>query len=166
MHLKNKKGKIYASLLNFLEGKKCTPFIAPLDVALSKSKQDHKIFNVVQPDVMVVCDGSKLEDGKKVFGAPDFVVEILSPSTSRKDQLEKLNLYLKYKVKEYWIIDPENMWAWPYILNDQGIYELERVYDLSQEEVPIKILKGYKINLIKENKEWLKIEDTKLTQDK
>lgn len=157
-------GAIYTQLVLFLEGKKCTPFIAPLDVAFSKSKQEHKIFNVVQPDVMVVCDIKKLEDGKKVFGAPDFVIEILSPSTSRKDQLEKLNLYLKYKVKEYWIIDPENMWVWPYLLNEQGMYELGKVYELTNEEVPVKVLKGCKINLIKyieENKEWLLEKTTK-----
>lgn len=157
-------GKVYADLLSFLEGKKCTPFIAPFDVALSRSKQDNKIFNVVQPDVFVVCDTNKVQKSK-VFGAPDFVIEILSPSSKRQDRLYKFNLYGKYKVKEYWIIDPEDMSVWPYLLNQQGIYEIKRVYDLRKQAIPVKVLKGCKINLkefIKENKDWFdSTKDTK-----
>lgn len=162
-------GKIYAELLEFLEGKKCTPFIAPLDVAFSKSRQNNKIKNVVQPDVFVVCDRNKIEDGR-VFGAPSFVIEILSSSTSRKDRIEKLNLYQKYQVKEYWIIDPVEKSVTPYILNEQGFYMIEKVYELTKEEVPVKTLKGCKINLIeylKENSSWIDTtKDTKIDEDK
>lgn len=162
-------GEIYTQLALFLKDKKCKPFIAPLDVAFSKSRQDNKIHNVVQPDVFVVCDIEKLED-KKVFGAPSFVLEILSPSTSRKDQVEKLNLYQKYQVEEYWILDPNNMTVMPYILNEQGLYEIEKAYDLTREEIPVKILKGCRINLkefLKQNSNWLETtKDTKIDKNK
>lgn len=156
-------GEIYAQLRDFLKGKKCRPFISPLDVVLSKSRQNNKILNVVQPDVFVVCDTNKIDE-TMIFGAPDFVIEILSPSSIRHDQLEKLNLYQKYKVKEYWIIDPVAMTVLPYLLNEQGAFVLEKVYDL-KEKIPVRILNGCSINLkefIEENTDWL---DTKNTQN-
>lgn len=150
-------GEIYAQLGAFLRGKKCKPFIAPLDVSFSKSRQNDEIYNVVQPDVFVVCDNEKIDD-KKIFGAPSFILEILSPSTSRKDKLEKMNLYQKYGVKEYWILDPTDMIVTPYILDEQGFYKVEQVYDLAREMVPIKILENCKIDMrefIKENSELM-----------
>lgn len=150
-------GEIYAQLRDFLKGRKCKPFIAPLDVTFSKSRQNNKIKNVVQPDVFVVCDNEKIDD-EKIWGAPSFALEILSPSTSRKDKLEKMNLYQKYGVKEYWILDPKDMIVTPYILDKQGCYKVERVYDLTNEVVPIKILENCKIDIrefIKENSELM-----------
>lgn len=153
-------GEIYVQLVLFLKGKKCKPFIAPLDVTLSKNKQYNQIYNVVQPDVLVVCDMDKLK-GKRISGAPSFAIEILSPSTSRKDRVEKLNLYQKYQVQEYWILDPEDMSVTPYTLNEKGFYVIEKAYELTKEEVPVKTLKGCKINLIeflKENSDWIEEE--------
>lgn len=150
-------GEIYALLREFLKGKKCKPFIAPLDVTLPKMKQYNKIFNVVQPDVFVVCDIETIEE-IRIADAPSFVLEILSPSTRRKDQLEKLNLYQKYGVKEYWILDPKAMIIMPYILDEQGFYKIEKVYDITKDVVPVKVLKGCKIDLrefIKENDRWM-----------
>src|SRR6266545_1618689 len=77
----------------FLDGKTCRPFAAPTDVVLDD-------YNVVQPDILVVCDKEKLSEAN-VLGAPDLVVEILSPSTSRKDRREKMALYERFGVKEY-----------------------------------------------------------------
>ena len=146
-------GEIYAQLRNFLKGKTCKVFIPPIDVALSKSKEDNKIKNVVQPDVLVVCDPKKIEV-KKIFGAPDFIVEVLS-TDRRHDMLYKYNLYQKWGVKEYWIIDPDEGIIMPYTLNKNGFYEHETLYDI-REEVPVKVLKGFKIclkELYEENKE-------------
>ena len=90
-------------LWTFLKGKKCELFMAPADVRLSYDTTDD---TVVQPDLFVVCDKSKL-DGKACIGAPDLVIEILSPSTARIDMLKKFHAYLKAEVLEYWIVDPE-----------------------------------------------------------
>lgn len=100
-------GFIYAELRNYLKGKKCTPFISPLDVVLfEKQKSTNKIQNVFQPDVFVVCDPKKISD-KKINGAPDLIFEVVSPASETHDYLRKLNAYLNNGVKEYWVINPE-----------------------------------------------------------
>ena len=92
---------------NFLVGNLCRPYIAPLDVRLPEAdEKDEDVDTVVQPDLLVVCDPEKL-DSKGVRGAPDFIVEILSPRTTMRDQYLKAELYKKHGVKEYWIIDPD-----------------------------------------------------------
>ena len=94
-------------LANFLVGKKCKAFSAPFDVRLFEKPGDspEDVDTVVQPDLMVVCDQSKL-DRHGIYGAPDLVVEIISPSTQRYDRLVKLDLYQRAGVQEYWIVDP------------------------------------------------------------
>jgi len=82
----------------------------------------------VQPDILVVCDPAKLiEEG--VRGAPDFIVEILSPATALKDQSEKKELYEKKGVREYWVVNPHTLETFVYLLRD-GSYGLPRVYSL------------------------------------
>lgn len=95
-------GDIYSQLLQYVKqhGRKCMPFIAPTDVQL-----DRDIWTMVQPDVLIVCDRSKI-NRKRVFGAPDFAVEILSPSSKRKDLLIKSAKYHNAGVREYWLVDP------------------------------------------------------------
>ena len=99
-------GEIYFQLRRALEGKPCRTFIAPVDVRLPKADEaDDQINTVVQPDVLVVCDASKL-DRRGVRGAPDFVVEVLSPGTAAHDQVRKRRVYERAGVKEYWLIHP------------------------------------------------------------
>jgi len=101
-------GTIFSDLANFLRAKPCKVYISPFDVLLPDGEEpDDDVDSVVQPDVVVFCDRSKLtEAGAR--GAPDLVVEILSPSTSKKDQHEKLSLYERHGVREYWVVDPGN----------------------------------------------------------
>ena len=96
-------GFIHKQLLDFALERKgpCLPFMSPVDVQLD---EDDK--TVVQPDVLIICDRSKLQNGR-VFGAPDFLVEVLSPSTRKKDMRLKLYKYANAGVREYWIVDPE-----------------------------------------------------------
>lgn len=96
-------GLIYARLLAFVSAQQggCLPMISPIDVQLD---QDNR--TMVQPDVIVVCDRDKVAL-RCVYGAPDFVVEVLSPATRRKDMILKLNKYLNAGVREYWLIDPD-----------------------------------------------------------
>ena len=79
----------------------CQLFSAPFDVKLSD-----KPLTIVQPDIMVICDKDKL-DGKRCNGAPDFIIEIVSPGNPSDDYIRKLYYYKNYGVREYWIVDPE-----------------------------------------------------------
>ncbi len=91
---------------NFLKGGKCKGYSAPFTVRLpNPDEADNEITDVAEPDIVVVCDPDKLDD-EGCRGAPDFIVEILSPSTSLRDHRDKLEMYERHGVKEYWIIDP------------------------------------------------------------
>ena len=100
----------------FLEGRTCEVYSAPFDVLFPDGDEiDDEVDTVVQPDVVVFCDTAKLtREGAR--GAPDLIVEILSPSTSKKDQREKFELYQKHGVKEYWVVDPAGEWLCVYRL--------------------------------------------------
>ncbi|MEQ1529280.1 MAG: Uma2 family endonuclease [Methylococcales bacterium] len=99
-------GEIYFQARQALQGKACRAFIAPVDVRLPKRNEaDEQVDTVVQPDVLVVCDSNKL-DKRGVRGAPDWIVEVLSPSTAGHDQIKKRQLYEQHGVREYWLIHP------------------------------------------------------------
>lgn len=139
-------GEIYAQLHNCLKGKKCKAFVSPLDVCLSGVKNPKKEYNVVQPDVLVVCDENKLTKDMGIQGAPDLVIEVLSPSTRRHDTYRKFNLYQHYGVREYWIIDTEAEVIYQYILNEKNIYTLPKTYEIT-EDIKVNILKNCIISL-------------------
>ena len=104
---------------DYLRGKRCTPFADGVDLYLTE--EDRFI-----PDMMVVCDPDKIKhDG--VYGAPDLVVEVLSPSTMRNDRMGKKEVYQACGVREYWLVDPENRTIEQYLLQD-GKLELNMVY--------------------------------------
>jgi Uma2 family endonuclease len=94
----------------YLREKECMSFSAPMDVCLFADNEtaDADIQDWVQPDLSVVCDHDKIKE-KKIIGAPDFIIEVLSPSTASNDRWIKYNSYAKAGVKEYWIVDPVNM---------------------------------------------------------
>jgi Uma2 family endonuclease len=101
-------GELYRKFGNYLDGKSCRVFVAPFDVRLlSEGKRNDEVKNVVQPDTTVICDTGKIDD-KGCNGAPDLIIEVLSPSTAKMDRGEKLKLYRRARVKEYWIVDPAN----------------------------------------------------------
>ncbi|GHU65550.1 hypothetical protein FACS1894184_01550 [Clostridia bacterium] len=89
-----------AQLRNYLKGKTCIVRVSPYDVKLSER-------NVVQPDVLIICDRKKIDPKKGCIGAPDYIAEVTSPSTSSIDSLRKFNLYREFGVREYWIIHPD-----------------------------------------------------------
>ena len=100
-------GEIFRQLANYLEGKKCEVYPAPFGVRLFEKDGDtpDDVDTMVEPDISVICDKKKL-DKHGCKGAPDMVIEILSPSTRRHDRLVKLNLYQRAGVREYWIVSP------------------------------------------------------------
>ena len=88
-----------------LENSDCEVFAAPFDVKLSEESEDDAP-TVVQPDVVLCCDGDKLTEWG-MQGAPDLIIEIVSPASGRKDRKQKFSLYKRYGVREYWIVDPD-----------------------------------------------------------
>ena len=105
----------------FFDKKQCQAYSAPFDVRLPVSRKKGRDTTVVQPDLCVICDESKL-DQKGCAGAPDLVIEILSPGNSRKEMREKFEVYEEAGIREYWIVDPERETVIAYVLNEQGKY--------------------------------------------
>ena len=124
-------GFLYKKFLDHVMERKgpCYPFISPVDVQLDCDDK-----TVIQPDVLIVCDRSKYRNGR-VFGAPDLVVEVLSPSSRKKDMHIKLSKYYNAGVREYWIVDPEKKMLVQYDLEH---LELPSVYN-SEQTVPVLI---------------------------
>ena len=127
-------GQIYFHLVSYISGKggPCIPFIAPIDVQLDCDDK-----TIVQPDVMILCDRSKYTP-QRIVGAPDFVVEVLSKSTRKKDIFIKLNKYRSAGVREYWMVDPDK--------KNVMVYHFENDDDLSvytfRDKVPVGIYGG------------------------
>lgn len=118
-------GELFRQLANYLRGKKCKVYAAPFDVRLFEEDGDRPedVGTVVEPDITIVCDPAKLdEQGCK--GAPDMVVEILSPATQRHDRFIKFSLYQKAGVREYWLVDPGSKIVQSFILED-GHYSVK-----------------------------------------
>lgn len=100
--------EIYSHFRQHLAGKSCKALTAPLDIELfgwaTKFSEDP---NVVQPDVMIICDLEKINKNGKYEGVPALLVEVLSPSTKGRDLVIKLNLYMRSGIREYWVVDPD-----------------------------------------------------------
>ena len=125
----------------------CNVYYAPFDVRFPQNGEtvNDKIYTVVQPDISVICDGSKLDE-YGCLGAPDMIVEILSPSTGKRDMYEKFLLYESSGVKEYWIVYPKDQAVHIFTLQDDGKYGDGRVYE-RDEKAPVHIFDGYLIDL-------------------
>lgn len=139
-------GELHLQLGTYLRGKKCRTYLSPFDVRIFEEDGDSPddVDTVLQPDLMVVCDQSKV-DQRGVHGAPDLVVEILSPGTARYDKLLKFNLYEKAGVKEYWLVDPATRTVSVHTLED-GAYHAATVFS-SELSVPVGVLDDCAINL-------------------
>jgi Uma2 family endonuclease len=103
----------------FFQSKSCEYYPAPFDVRLPVGIKKGKYTTVVQPDLSVFCDQKKL-DKRGAQGAPDLVVEILSPGNSRRDMKDKFEVYELAGVREYWIFHPIDSFVLPYLLNEEG----------------------------------------------
>ena len=116
-------GKFFNKIANFLEGKQCEAYSAPFDVRLTplKRNKSDKVHTIVQPDICVICDLDKLDE-KGCVGAPDLIIEILSPGNTRKEMREKYDVYQENGVKEYWLVEPQDKCVFVYVLNEAGKY--------------------------------------------
>lgn len=107
--------EIFGEFINWFRDKKCEPLAAPFDVTLFKSEKN---ICVVQPDILVICDKEKIDKKGKYSGVPSLVVEVLSESTSSKDNVTKLELYMSTGVQEYWLVNTENREVYIYVFGD------------------------------------------------
>jgi Uma2 family endonuclease len=127
---------------SFLRGKPCKVFAAPLDVRLFP-EEDRSDDTVVQPDILAVCDRSKLSKGS-VDGPPDLVIEILSPSNTQKLMFLKFENYLDAGVREYWVLDPEEKKVQVHVLQDgryiSSAYKKDAV-------IPVSVLPPFSLDL-------------------
>ena len=136
---------IAGELFIYLKGKPCEIYTAPFDVRLPrKSKDDQDIITVVQPDICVICDPAKLDD-KGCLGAPDIVVEILSPGNNKKEVLNKYEVYEEAGVKEYWLVVPGEKVFLQYINKDGRFVSLRPLTE--EDEVTTSILPGFALKL-------------------
>ena len=134
--------ELFVIFYNWFKGKKCRPLTSPFNVTLIKSKDN---INVVQPDIIIICDTDKIDASGKYKGVPALVVEVLSGSTKTKDMVKKLDLYMQTGVKEYWIVDPDK--------KEVTVYCFEK-YDIADHNtymrdmtVKSKIFSGLEVNL-------------------
>ena len=128
-------GSIYTEITNYIRKHKgkCIPFIAPTDVRLDEDNR-----TMVQPDVFVICDRDKLGEGmRRMEGAPDFIVEVLSKSTEKKDMYLKTSKYCNAGVREYWLVDYERKRIIQYYFEENDI----ALFTFS-DEVPVRIYDG------------------------
>jgi Uma2 family endonuclease len=135
---------------NYLVHKKCRAYHAPSDVRLPKEKfntNDQDIYTVVQPDLYVVCDLSKLDD-RGCIGAPDLIIEIVSAGNSKRDIRDKFDLYQEHGVREYWIVNPNDENVNVFVLDENGKFQFIGMY-AGDDQIPVNIFKGdLKIDLL------------------
>ncbi|ETI66563.1 Uma2 family endonuclease [Neobacillus vireti] len=136
-------GRIFAKLFNFLEGKTCEVFHAPFDIELHRENMEGN--KIIIPDLSVIGDKSGLTENRYV-GVPSIIMEILSPSNQSHDLVFKLNLYMQYGVKEYWIINPMLNTFQVYVLDSEGQYQQ---LDVLKQTGILKsaVLEGFEISL-------------------
>lgn len=140
-------GEVYRQIANFILEKEgeCFPFISPLDVQLDCDEH-----TMVQPDVGILCDRDKMKRWG-IYGAPDFLLEVISPSTSRKDCTKKLMKYMNAGVREYWILDPNQKKLLVYFFENEVC---PVIYGLDQ-PVPVGIYNGELKIQFTHIKKWL-----------
>jgi Uma2 family endonuclease len=130
-------GELHRIFSQFLYGKPCKAFLSPFDVRLPKGDdKDEEVISVVQPDLSVICDRSKIDE-RGCKGAPDLIIEILSPSTTKKDLGVKLRLYERAGVSEYWLVHPNDQTILVFSLKE-GIYGTPMIFK-APDEVPVQL---------------------------
>lgn len=124
-------GNLFLSLGSHFKHKQCNVYLAPFDVKLydrrKSLRKDREVFSVVQPDLCVICDKEKLTE-QGCDGAPDWIIEILSPGNSRKEVRLKYDLYQESGVTEYWLVFPYEQIVQQFVLDENGKYQLHALY--------------------------------------
>ncbi len=133
--------------VDYFRHQPCKVYVAPFDVRLPRTPtaDNAKVMTVLQPDLCVICDLTKLDD-RGCVGAPDLVVEILSPGNTKKEMKQKFDAYQDAGVTEYWIIQPDDRNVFQYVLNQEGIYiGLHPLTD--EDELVSRVFPDFKLDL-------------------
>jgi Uma2 family endonuclease len=139
-------GELFGQLREYLRGKQCEVYAAPFAVRLFEGAEDspENVYTMVEPDISVICSPEKLDDmGCK--GAPDLIIEILSPSTRRHDRLTKFNLYQRAGVREYWIVDPSDRSVQSFLLENNAY--IARDFAVNDDKITVNVLQDCVIDL-------------------
>lgn len=141
------EGNLFLEIGNFFKKSNCEVYQSPFDVRLIKNIgiKDNEIETVVQPDICVICDLDKLDD-RGCAGAPDLIIEVLSPSTMKKDYYEKFNLYEENEVKEYWLVNPEGRSLQIFYL-EQGKFHEYETFEVKDEMITSKLFPELKFQM-------------------
>lgn len=129
---------------NYLKRQNCKLFVAPFDVRLIRVENDTEVKTVVQPDLCIICDTTKIDE-RGCLGAPNLIIEILSPATSKKDVRDKFDLYEEAGVKEYWIVSPTDHIVDVFILKDSKYVFVKKYAE--NDLVPVNIFDNFSIDL-------------------
>lgn len=135
---------------NFIQDKPCKIFTAPFDVRLvgklnvKSASSPSSIYTVVQPDISVICDQSKLDE-KGCLGAPDWIIEVVSPGNTKREIDDKFDIYQENGVREYWIVQPTDETVTVFDLNEQT-FQFRKIYN-NVDEAIVGIFPGFKIDL-------------------
>ncbi|MDR3602405.1 MAG: Uma2 family endonuclease [Desulfosporosinus sp.] len=139
-------GELYRQISNYLVDKPCRVFAAPFDLCLiEQNEDDGEISNIVQPDIVIVCDGTKLRK-TGYFGVPNLIIEISSPATTRLDRVVKFNKYEKAGVQEYWIVEPDGKYVYVFTLQENNRYGRPGAYT-EEDKVPISVFTDFTVDL-------------------
>lgn len=135
---------IGTKIINYLQFKSFNVYYAPFDVRLTRNKNDKNIITVVQPDICVVCDETKLDE-RGCNGAPELVIEILSPGNSKKEMGIKFELYEEAGVQEYWIVDSTEKVIWQYHLENNQFTNHKPL--IEDDTIQSKVITGFTMDL-------------------
>jgi Uma2 family endonuclease len=136
-------GNLFIKFSNFIEGKSCEVFHAPFDIELKNESMEGT--KIVVPDLTLICDKSGFTESRYI-GVPNLIVEILSPSNQSHDLITKLNLYMTYRVKEYWIVNPMLNSVTVYALNNEEMY-IQHDMKTDNGRITSKFLNGFSVDL-------------------
>jgi len=138
-------------LAYYLKANSCAAFSAPFDVRLigksksKKAKDNHAVYTVVQPDICIICDQSKLDE-RGCIGAPDWIIEIVSPGNTKKEIDDKYFLYEENGVREYWIIQLTDETLTVFDLKNAK-YQFRKIYN-NVDKAPVGIFPGFEVDLV------------------
>jgi len=139
-------GELYRQISNYLIDKPCRVFASPFDLCLVEYEEsDDDILNIVQPDIVIVCDETKLRK-TGYFGVPALIIEISSPSTTRQDRVVKFNKYEKAGVKEYWIVEPDGKYISVFTLQENKRYGRPEAYT-EEDKAKMSVFSDFTVDL-------------------
>jgi len=127
----------------YLENRKCEVYSAPSDVRFPKNKSpksDKQIYTVLQPDIYVICDLSKMDE-RGCLGAPDFIIEIISAKNSQRDVKDKFEIYQENGVREYWIVSPNDETVTVFLSDEKGKFQFKGIF-AGDDKIPVNIFNG------------------------